>query len=236
VPVHFGLGRSRCGGLNYVSKVDGKSPFGLVAGSGGWSRDGWGWCRSSAVGGLGWLRCRDDLFLGLWMAQAESVAAADIDQAAIFVGRFLSADNVRSDGENDLYLLASDIFLAKEVFQNGKSGEPRIAAEGAGLLIFENAADQADFTVFQAGFMLDATLTDGGLGNAANGLGTGNRGNLEDHFESDFVVGVDVRSDVYVDANVDILKLGVDQWADATTADGSGGIRTSGDGDAVADF
>ena len=66
--------------------------------------------------------------------------------------------------------------------------------------------------------MFDLALADDGLADAADIGLAGDRRNVHGNLQRDFAVGVHVRRDVDVDADVEILELRVDQRVDADAA------------------
>ena len=83
--------------------------------------------------------------------------------------------------------------------------------------------------------MLDAVLPDDRLVDAADVLETHHRGNLEQNLHAHFVVGMNVRSHVDVDADIDVIELRIDQRVDADSADARL-KRTGGHGHALTDL
>ena len=82
------------------------------------------------------------------------------------------------------------------------------------------------------------TLADDRLGDAADGGGAALRGDLDFELQGDVVVKMNGGGDLDVDADIQILELGL--YADAESAHGTPAaatpIGTGGDGDALADL
>src|SRR4030095_3204699 len=84
--------------------------------------------------------------------------------------------------------------------------------------------------------MLNLVLADDGLLNAADGGGAGDLRDFQSNLKADFVIGMDPRSDVDVDADVYVGELCVDQRVDGSGADADACLEAAGgDGDAAAD-
>jgi hypothetical protein len=62
------------------------------------------------------------------MTETQDIAAANVNESAIFFGDILCANNMRSNGEYDLNLVTRDLFLAKQILQNWQSRKPGVAA------------------------------------------------------------------------------------------------------------
>src|ERR1700704_1742381 len=167
--------------------------------------------------------------------EADRVSSADLNGALIQVGKFLAAHDVRDEDENDFVFLVLDVSGGEQVLEQRNLREARQSAEGLDVLVLEDAAEKIDFAFLQANFVLDFALTDDGLRDAANIAVSGYGGNVHHHLERDFATGVDVRRDIDVDADIEVLELGVDERVDADAAD-TGLERTSGHGHPVADF
>ena len=103
------------------------------------------------------------------------------------------------------------------------------------LRLFQYAAHDVGFAFPHANLVLDLALPDHGLLNAADVLVGINRRNIHGKLQRYLVGAVHMRSDVDVDANVDVVELGVDQRVDAYAAD-AGLERSSGHRDALANL
>jgi len=138
---------------------------------------------------------------------------------------------VRGDRKDNFVLPPIFGLLSEQIFQYRDSREPGITAQRVTLGILENATDQVHFSIAQAGFMLDAALADNRLADAADILRSTDRGDFECHLQSHFALGVNTRSDIDVDADVEILELSIDQCADTTEpaggAEGTGRDRNT---------
>ena len=108
--------------------------------------------------------------------------------------------------------------LPKQIFQDWnlrKSGDSRQALS---LQVFQHSAHQVGFAFTQAHYVLDFSLADDWLADAPNIGVPGHGRNVHGNFECHFAVGVNVRSYVYIHADIQILELGIDQGIDAHSA------------------
>ena len=169
------------------------------------------------------------------MAQLDSGRGADIDRTLVEFLHVAAADDMRHDGKDNLIFGMILGGLPEQVFQDRNLGQARNAAQRLCLLVFHDSAQQVGFAVFEADFVFDLALPDDGLADAANVLLACDRGNIHQNLESDFAIGMNVRSDVDVHADVEILELRVDQRVDADAADARL-ERSSGDGNPVTNF
>src|SRR5256885_12562295 len=80
--------------------------------------------------------------------------------------------------------------LSEQIFQYRDSREPGITAQRVTLGILQNATDQVHFSIAQAGFMLDATLADNRLADAADILRSTDGGDFQRHLQSYFALCV----------------------------------------------
>src|SRR5271166_6119165 len=157
------------------------------------------------------------------------------DQPQVLIRNFLRPHDVRRDGEDDLVFLLLLVFLCEEVFQNGNLRQQGIATEGLCLSVVENSAHQVDFSVSQPRFEIDTALSDGRLIDAAYVLRSGDGRNLEGHFQGDFAIRMDVRRDVDVHPDINVLKLSVHQRPE-TLGSSRGSERTGCYGNAIANL
>ncbi len=86
--------------------------------------------------------------------------------------------------EYDFVLRVVGVGLRKKVFQDRDRGQPRNPGQSFRLLVFHDAAQQVDFTIFQADLMLDLALSDHGLADAANAYVRGHRRDVERHLQA----------------------------------------------------
>ena len=106
--------------------------------------------------------------LGRYGRAGHRTAAAEVDQPKIVVGDFLRTNDVRRDSKDNFVLPPIFLLLSEQILQYRDPGQPRITAQRLTLGVLENATDQVDFSIAQAGFMLDATLADNRLADAAD--------------------------------------------------------------------
>src|SRR5208283_3849877 len=85
--------------------------------------------------------------------------------------------------------------------------------------VFHDAAEDVDFAFLHADLGFYLALADDGLADAADVLVGVHVRDVHGQLERDLVQPVHVRCDVDVDANVDVVELGVDQRVDADAAD-----------------
>ena len=83
--------------------------------------------------------------------------------------------------------------------------------------------------------MLDAALANNWLCNSADVFRTSDRGDLQYHLQGDFAVGMNVRNNVNVHADIQILELSADQRTNAASANNARLERATGYRYAVAD-
>ena len=122
------------------------------------------------------------------MAQCDRVRRADIDWLLIYFANVSSADDVRNNGEDDLIFRVILRSLSEEIFQDGDLGQAGNSAERFGRLIFHDSAEEVGFAILQADLVLDFSLSNDGLADAANVLLTGDGRNVHRHLEGDFPV------------------------------------------------
>ena len=108
--------------------------------------------------------------------------------------------------------------LAKEIFQNRNLRQPRNSSQALALQILQHSAHQVGFTLAQADHVFDLLLTNDRLCDAADIGLTRHRRNVHGDFKRHIAVGVDVRRDVDIYANIVVLKLGINQGVDANPA------------------
>ena len=171
-----------------------------------------------------------------WLpAQFNRGASADLDRARVLLCHLLRPHNMWGDGEHNLSFPVFSIVLSEQILKDGKPAEPGIAAQRLRLRVLQDAAQQVDFAICQPGRMLDAALADDGLCDSANRLRTGYGGDLQRHLQGDFAVGMNVRSNIDVHADIQILELSADQGTNAASTNDAGLERAGGDRYTVAD-
>ncbi len=87
------------------------------------------------------------------------------------------------------------------------------------LRLFQDAAHDVGFTLAHADLVLDLALSDDWLLNAADVLVGIDRRNVHRKLQRYLVGAVNVRRDVDVDADIDVVELRIDQRIDAHAAD-----------------
>src|SRR4029077_5477445 len=113
---------------------------------------------------------------------------------------------------------------------------------GVHVGLLDQSAKDIYFAVLEPNVMFDAALADNPLVDHANICGSSLRGDHHVDFQADFAVWVNARGDVYVHADVQVLKLRVHQRIDYSGAragrtDSNSGLKTTGrHGNTVADF
>src|SRR5581483_8213099 len=97
--------------------------------------------------------------------------------------------------------------------------QSRDAGKISGLRIFKHSAHQVGFALTQSHHVLDLSLTDDWLGDTAN-IGVASHGR-DVHCGLQRNVAIRMNRGRYVDvhADIEILKLRVNQWVDTYTAD-----------------
>ena len=88
---------------------------------------------------------------------------------------------MRRDGKDNFVLPPVLGLLPEQIFQDRNFRQPGIATERVRLRIFQNPTHQVDFSIAQASFMLDATLADNRLADAADVLRSTDRGDFQRH-------------------------------------------------------
>ena len=124
---------------------------------------------------------------------------------------------------------------AKRYFKIGIWPSPGMPLSDFGLRILQHAAEHVDFAFFQSNFVLDLALPNDWLADAADVGCAGHGRNIHDDLQRHLAVGVDLGRDVDVHADIEILKLCIDQRVDADAAD-AGLEGTSRHRDAIADL
>ena len=181
------------------------------------------------------LTCGYRLRLAGHVAQPDRGGSADIDGSLVDFLHIGGANDMRHDGEDDLVLGMILRGLAEQVLQNGNLRQARYPAQRFRLLVFHDSAQQVSFAIFQADLMFDFALTNDGLADAADVLLSGNSGNVHQDLESDFAIGMHMRRDIDIDADIQILELRIDQRVDTHPAD-AGLERSSRDRHTVANL
>src|SRR5580704_5027049 len=109
--------------------------------------------------------------------------------------------------------------LPKKIFQNWNLSQSRNSAQSLGLGIVQDPANQARFTIPQTDFVLNFLLSNDGLADAADARLVNYGGNLHADLQSHFAVGVHVRRDINIHADIQVLKLSVYQGVNTHATD-----------------
>src|SRR5438034_10873726 len=81
---------------------------------------------------------------------------------------FLSSNDVRNQDKDDFIFLMLCIGLRKQILQNRNLGQSRNPAQRFDILILQKSTQQIYFAFLQPDFMLDLSLSDYWLVDAAN--------------------------------------------------------------------
>src|ERR1700676_5376118 len=152
-------------------------------------------------------------------AQLNRIGRAYVQCLLVHLVVFVAAHNVRNQDEDGLGFRMIGGALPEEIFQDGNLGESGNAGQRLGLRVLEHAAEHVDFAFLQSDFVLDLSLPDHGLADAADVGCAGDGRNVHHNLQRHLAVGVDLGRDIDVYADVEILELRVHQRVDADAAD-----------------
>src|SRR6266568_8529649 len=108
--------------------------------------------------------------------------------------------------------------LPKQIFQDWNLRQSGDSSQTLGLQIFQHSAHQVGFAFTQTHYVLNFSLADDRLADAPNIGVASYRRNVHGNFERHFTIRVNVRSYVDIYADIQVLKLGVDQRIDSDSA------------------
>src|SRR5206468_6975419 len=128
-------------------------------------------------------------------------------------------NDVWNQGKDDFIFLVLYVALGEEVFQDRNLCQPGNAVERPDVLIFQNTAQDVDFSFFKPNFVLDLALADDRLADASDIRLPGYRGNIHRDLQRDFAGSMHLGRDVDIHTDIQILKLCVDQRINSHTAD-----------------
>src|SRR6266566_6424522 len=109
--------------------------------------------------------------------------------------------------------------LTKQVFQDRNLRQSGNPGETLGLQVLQHSAHKVGFAFAQPDDVLDLSLADDRLRDAANVRVAGHGRNVHGDFQGDFAVGVNVGGHIDIYADIQILKLGVNQRIDSDSTD-----------------
>ena len=140
-----------------------------------------------------------------------------------------------NDQKNEFVVGNRVVLGTKQISEDGNRAQPGNAGPAHLILFFLNAAKNAGLPLAQANHLVDNTLRENRLGDAADGDRTGVGGDFDLDLQSNVVVIVDGRRHLDIHTDVLILELRIDQRADHRG--GSAGlIGTGGNGDLFTDL
>ncbi len=169
------------------------------------------------------------------MTKLEGLPGAGVDGAGVHAGENGFADDVRDQEKDDLVFLIVGGVGGEEIFEEGELAEAGRAADVEGVLLGDDAGEEAGFAVLELDGLLGGALSDDGLGDAGDGDVAGVREHFDLQLEGDFAVVVDGGGHVDVDADVEVGELGLN--ADAGDAGGDAGVvGAGGDGNLLTDL
>src|SRR5437660_4737116 len=126
---------------------------------------------------------------------------------------------MRNQREDQLVFAVVLGLRREEVLQERNAAQNRQAAERFGQIMFHHAAEEVHFPFLQADLMLDLALSNDRLADATDVRLPRYRRNIKTDFQTDLAPRVNPGCDIDVDADVEILKLRVDQRVSADAPD-----------------
>src|SRR5579872_383059 len=169
------------------------------------------------------------------MPQPDRVSRPDFNWPLIHFVHVRTPNNVGHNRENDLAFCVVLLSLPKQILQDWDLRQAGNAAQRLGSLIFHHSAENIGLSILQANVLLDFSLTDNRLADAADAGLAGHRRDVHRNLQRDLTAGMHVRRDVDVYPYVKVLKLRIDQRVNADAAD-SRLKRSSSNRHAVADL
>src|SRR5262249_31886590 len=146
------------------------------------------------------------------------------------------ANDAGCEHDQNVVLSVFHFVVGEQVLHQRDLREAGPAVDRLAVGLGEEAAQNVDFAFAQPNVMFDLVLTDDGLLNATDRRGASDLRDFEGDFQADFMVGVDSGRDVYVDANIDVGELRVDQWIDRSGTYSDASLKAARrDWDAAAD-
>ena len=126
---------------------------------------------------------------------------------------------MRDQHKHDFVLAMFGIGLRKQILQQRDGSEAGNPAQRLCLLVLENSAQEVDLTVLEADFMLDLSLSDDWLIDAADVHARSHGRDVERHLQCDLPPGMHARSNVDIDADIQVLELSIDKRVDSHSTD-----------------
>src|SRR6185437_8881274 len=108
-----------------------------------------------------------------------------------------------------------DLFASEQILENWNLSEAWNSAVAPLVLVLEDPAYKIDFAFFQPNLMIDFSLADDRLGDAADINRICLRCDIHRHLQGDVAIQMHSRLQVDIDADVQVLELRVNQWIDA---------------------
>ena len=159
-------------------------------------------------------RCR----LAAGMSQRQCIGRAYVDHVDIAMGKIRPTDNVRNQREYNFVLRMFGFALRKKIFQDRNGRQAWNSAQRLRLRVFQHAAQQADFAVLQADFVFNLALSNHRLIDATDAHVRCHRRDVHRQLQTDFPPRMHPRRDVDVYADIEVLKLSIDQRVDTDSA------------------
>src|ERR1019366_1158270 len=144
-------------------------------------------------------------------------------------------DDMGDDRNHHFRTVAVERFSGKQPAEDWDAGETWDRGSGLCVLPAHQSGQQADFSGAHSYLVLRLPLPDDRFVDTSQRDVPVHAGDFQFHVHGDLAVIVYSRSDVHINANIDIGELRVDQRANGGCA-GSGGITSSGGGLAVAEL
>ena len=122
---------------------------------------------------------------------------------------------MRNKREHDFIFTMLGGGLAEQMTQNRNLRKPWNPSQGFRRAVFQHSAQQIDLALLKANLVLNFSLANDGLTDAADVRLSGDVRNVHRDLQGHFAAGVNLGRDIDVHANIQVLELCVNQWIDA---------------------
>ena len=133
---------------------------------------------------------------------------------------------MRNQHEDQFIVRALLVFGGEEVAEKRDRRKPRNSVDRLALVLLQDPAHDVGFTFAHANFVLDLALPDDWLLNAADILVRIHGRDVHRQLQRHFVSSVNMRRDIDIHADVNVIELRVDQRIDADATDS--GLKRAG--------